>query len=95
MQAVIEISKGVRPLRENAKKDISQPLWEIMEDCWQDHPDRRPLAREVLASLEILAPPKRPQNKSLSLPVLPTATTLLPVSKHIRRTASQPVDYAS
>ncbi|KAG2351115.1 kinase-like domain-containing protein [Suillus spraguei] len=46
-QVTVQILKGRRPARP-VTPPITDPLWDFMQKCWSDEPERRPSANEVV-----------------------------------------------
>ena len=52
-QVVTHVHAGGRPLRTSDRQArISDAMWKIMEACWVEESDHRPLATEVLRNIE-------------------------------------------
>jgi len=50
-QVIMDIYKGVRHRREET--DISLMHWQLMERCWSDIPEDRPLCDAIVKELEV------------------------------------------
>lgn len=57
-QVVLSVNKGERPSRPSdgaAERGLTDALWQLMQRCWEESPDDRPTAGEVLRKLEVAA----------------------------------------
>lgn len=94
VRAVLEIRGGRRPVRLDARRPIRSAIWQIMEECWREHPQSRPNATHVLKELGVLVPRSPaarspPKYKSASLPVY--ASTVRESSAMARADISPPL----
>jgi hypothetical protein len=50
-QVTVQILRGRKPARP-VTSPIADALWDFMQKCWLDEPERRPSAKEVLMFIQ-------------------------------------------
>ncbi|KAF5371212.1 hypothetical protein D9758_004115 [Tetrapyrgos nigripes] len=70
ISVITEILKGNRPPRPvQSAALISDDLWDLIEDCWVDHPEYRPTASRIVQALAIRSRSQsRPASRTAHLP---------------------------
>lgn len=61
---IAKVIRGIKPNRPKSEMapELSDHIWEIMQECWSDDPSDRPTTDQVLEQLRELAPlPPRPE----------------------------------
>lgn len=57
---ILDIARGRLPERPRDARNLTDPIWELLQRCWQMRPEARPTITEVLSALESLLSPLSP-----------------------------------
>jgi hypothetical protein len=85
-QLMIVVKRGGRPSRPThslcQSRGLTDGMWKLIEDCWADHPQKRPSAAEVVPRIRTLCDPQVDGRPWDTFPLLLSPQLLRSKSEH-------------